>query len=606
MKIKLINMPFADANRPSLSLTQLRSRVLQCCPVTSCDIVYINQDAALYFGEDLFRAIAQQYTAGLGDWLFRHLAFPFATANASIYFSRHFPFQDQKSQDIKQMLLERRDGLDVFLQKMVEKHDLASADLVGFSSMFSQNVASFALCSLLKKRNPSCITAIGGANCESPMGQELARHIHQVDFVFSGPSLISFPELVTKIMCEDKQGCHEIGGVFSRQNVDSAQMVALAGKELPIDECIPLDYDSFLDCFDHNFPRQRQTKTLTFETSRGCWWGQRSHCTFCGLNSQGMQYRSMSANVAVEKLQEVLAYSDRCKHFACVDNIMPQNFTTEVLPKLDVPPGVEIFYEVKADLDDTQLALLAEKKITRVQPGIEALYTKILKLMKKGTTAYGNIRFLMSCARHGIFPDWNLLVGFPGETAEVYQFYIANLPLMVHLPPPGGCYPVRFDRYSPYFMSPEKFGLNLQPYDCYKDIYPLEKGAISNLAYYFQDNNYKAEYSKNMLKNIDTLRSIVVHWNLLWEGAQPKLEWTPSQTVLDTRLGSRREHWLTEVERTALRRLTEFKSASSVAANCPALEGENVEAVLISLKEKGLVFEEGSNRWGSLVLEPMT
>ena len=31
---------------------------------------------------------------------------------------------------------------------------------------------------------------------------------------------------------------------------------------------------------------------LLFQTSRGCWWGAKQHCTFCGLNGQGMAYRS--------------------------------------------------------------------------------------------------------------------------------------------------------------------------------------------------------------------------------------------------------------------------------------------------------------------------
>ena len=33
---------------------------------------------------------------------------------------------------------------------------------------------------------------------------------------------------------------------------------------------------------------------LLAESSRGCWWGEKFHCTFCGLNGAGMKYRSKS------------------------------------------------------------------------------------------------------------------------------------------------------------------------------------------------------------------------------------------------------------------------------------------------------------------------
>ncbi len=39
---------------------------------------------------------------------------------------------------------------------------------------------------------------------------------------------------------------------------------------------------------------------VPYETSRGCWWGQKKHCTFCGLNPLGMNYRAKSPERAVE------------------------------------------------------------------------------------------------------------------------------------------------------------------------------------------------------------------------------------------------------------------------------------------------------------------
>ena len=48
------------------------------------------------------------------------------------------------------------------------------------------------------------------------------------------------------------------------------------GEELGLDELeIGLDYDDFIESLDRNFPGQDLTPVIFFETSRGCWWGER-------------------------------------------------------------------------------------------------------------------------------------------------------------------------------------------------------------------------------------------------------------------------------------------------------------------------------------------
>src|SRR5258708_39699506 len=112
-------------------------------------------------------------------------------------------------------------------------------------------------------------------------------------------------------------------------------------------------------------------------------------------------------------------YYPRARHFSAVDNIMPVSYPAEVFAQLAVPDDVVIFYEVKADLETAAMATMAAHGVRAVQPGIEAFATSTLKLMGKGTTTFQNLRFLKLCVTHGLDPNWNLLVGFPGERAEV-------------------------------------------------------------------------------------------------------------------------------------------------------------------------------------------
>ena len=493
---------------------------------------------------------------------------------------------------------------------MIAKYQIDADDLVGFTSMFSQNVPSFAMAEKLKERNPNIVTVIGGANCEAPMSREIARQVNSIDFVFSGPALKSFVEFIGYRLRNEEQNCHRIRGVLSRKNyllsvVEGANAI---GEELDIDTEIELDYEPFLATLEKNFPDGQVAPTLLFETSRGCWWGERAHCTFCGLNGTTMKYRAMNPSQALDLFQRLFRYGSRCSRWESVDNIMPKEYLTDVFPYLDPPRKSTIFYEVKADLKQEDLAVLSKASVTEIQPGIESLATSTLKLMKKGTTAFQNIVFLKNCLTYGISPVWNLLIGFPGETEEVYRKYLNDLPLLIHLPPPSGVYPVRFDRYSPYFVQAEQYGLDLQPCSFYEFIYPFDRNSLANLAYYFVDQNYSASYLMTMIEWSDRIRKEVDSWRAAWDRSgqevKPKLffEAAESSTVIcDTRSGETLRHDLGETSIKLLQFLAERKRLDEIESALTRVPDFDVRQELSLLSERGLVFEE-RGRYLSLVL----
>lgn len=617
LKITLMNMPFATLKFPSIALTQLRSMVTRSFgDQVRVRILYLNHDFAHFLGAETYDMMnsLQASNAGLGDWLFRSVAFPELEDNAEAYFQRHFPHRDAAIEAKKRLILAKRTGLERFLQRLIAKHQLDTEDVVGFTSMFGQNAASFAMARLVKERNPAVTTVIGGANCEAPMGSELALHVPALDYVFSGPALVSFPEFLRRLMAGDIEGCSRIQGVLTRSNADAPEVQGhnAIGQELPIDVPVPLDYASFLDDLERNFPNGKVSPCLTFETSRGCWWGERSHCTFCGLNGGTMAYRAMPSAQALQLFEEMFArYGDRCSRFDSVDNIMPREYLTEVFPHVQAPEGTSIFYEVKADLKEREMEILSRAGVKDIQPGIESLATSTLKLMRKGVTAFQNVNFLKNCARYGIRPAWNLLIGFPGETEEVYRKYLADLPLLVHLPPPSGAFPIRFDRYSPYFTRAESYGLDLAPYDFYRYIYPFSEEVLANMAYYFEDRNYEAEYLGQMVGWKDRLDRSCGRWSERWAGSDGRLRATlvlkprgTAAVVHDTRSGELAEHELDELGT----RILTFADASGwrirdIASHVGADE-ETVASRLEELRRLGFIFQEGE-RFLSVVLAPV-
>lgn len=620
-KIALVNMPFANLSMPSLALTQLRAAVKKALgDRATAEVHYLHHEFAHYLGLAAYDELISfaHHPSGLGDWFFRPAAFPDEPDNSEAYFQRYYPQHAPQNRAIRELVTEKRAGLLAHFEEMIDRYGLDKVDVVGFTSMFSQNVACLAMARLVKARNPDVVVVVGGANCEGPMGRTLIEHAPVVDFVFSGPSLRSFPKLLECLIAGDTEGCHHIDGVFSRRNrtveagcgtetlvtLNPAPIVRAFGEENDVNELTDFDYEPFLDRYDAFFPG-RGKPTLLFETSRGCWWGERAHCTFCGLNGSTISYRSMRPEQAFVMFNDLFRHASRVGEMESVDNILPKSYFTDVLPYLDTPPEMSMFYEVKADLDEDDFRALAKARVLRIQPGIEALNTSTLKLMRKGTSVFQNLSFLINAKRYDIRPAWNLLIGFPGEEMAVYEKYLAEIPLLTHLPPPTGVYPVRFDRFSPYFMEAESYGLDLHPLDWYELTYPFPPEKLRDLAYYFSDHNYRATYAINAARMVAVLREKVEAWKSQWNSAARAelrlVEREGRSYVLDSRSGVAVEHALTGDARQVLDALATAKKLVNVAKELP---GVNVEAEAAALYKLGIIFHEGE-RYMSLLIPPV-
>jgi ribosomal peptide maturation radical SAM protein 1 len=610
-RVCLLNMPFAGLSMPSIALNQLKSVTDDALSDrVSVEIIDINQDFAQDIGISLYGDIsfsAKTLYAGFGDWYFRQAAFPSAEDNTESYVKRFMWGRDELTGRLKELIRVQRPKLSLYLDKLIAKYNLSDASLVGFTSMFMQNVPSFAMARKLKSHNPQITTVLGGANCEYPMGSVVARKVDCIDYVFSGPALKSFPEFLQKLIEGDEEGCSTIRGVFHKRTSLSKASSECYGEELSIDFPIHLDYDDFLNRFEADYANDTISPVLPFETSRGCWWGQRSHCTFCGLNGATMTFRAMKPEVAIKQFRSLFRYAGRTTSLQAVDNILPKNYLTDVLPSIETPKDLEIFYEVKADLSEADLITLARAGVKSIQPGIESIATSTLKLMKKGTSSYQNVKFLKNCTFLKIRPTWNLLVGFPGEDKEVYQRYKEVIPLLTHLEPPSGVFPVRFDRYSPYYTRSNDYLLNLRPMDFYTYAYPFSEEEIANLAYYFVDSNILAQYQQTMIEMLGDLTHLVDAWKEQWNkhhsGTKPQLYLMDDQQgIYDSRFKETKEHLLSDEQINMLTYLEQPCLLEDCVRKFSHLSEPKALAVIAELESRGLLFKEGE-RFLSLVMK---
>jgi ribosomal peptide maturation radical SAM protein 1 len=292
-----------------------------------------------------------------------------------------------------------------------------------------------------------------------------------------------------------------------------------------------------------------------------------------------------------------------------VDNILPKNYLESVFPKLETPPSMYLFYEVKADLSEEDMRVLSKSRVKVVQPGIESLATSTLKLMKKGVSSFSNITFLMNCLVYEIYPVWNLLVGFPREGAEIYRKYLSDLPKLVHLPPPTGVYPVRFDRYSPYFKQAKEYGLDLKPLPFYNLTYPFDEESLRHMAYYFGDQNYRAAYVQATAEYIVRLQQLIGVWKQRWKsGLAPALYMQRRDgkvIIYDSRSGAEDTYELSDLSARMLQHLSRRKGVAELRDALHDVTETELTDELTRLMDRNLIFDEG-DRYMSIVVRQKT
>jgi ribosomal peptide maturation radical SAM protein 1 len=477
--VLLASMPFGAVERPSLALGLLGAHCRR--NDVPCETRYLTISFAEAIGLADYNWIVNElpYTAFAGEWVFAEALYGPRPEADGQYVEQVLRRTWQLTPSDVQRLLRVRTRVEPFLAACVRRMVAEDHTFVGFTSVFHQNIPSLAIARLLKEQQPSVTIAMGGANWEEEMGAALLEQFPFVDMAFSGEADRSFPA----VLAARRRGesTTEIPGVMHR----GAHHVG-ATTVLDMDEVPAPDYEPYYRQLRGSAVTAGVSPTLLVETSRGCWWGARSHCTFCGLNGATMAFRSKSADRVVRELADLRQrYGDRT--FSVVDDILDSKYFHSVLPELAAEKlDVELFWEVKANLSRTQVRTLHDAGVKFIQPGIESLNDHVLTLMRKGTTGFRNIELLKWCKEYGVKPMWNLLYGFPGETEDDYLETVQLIQAAWHLDPPTGYGPVRLDRFSPYHADPAGFGMvNIRPMQPFLNLYPFDVETVDKIAYYF-------------------------------------------------------------------------------------------------------------------------
>jgi ribosomal peptide maturation radical SAM protein 1 len=318
------------------------------------------------------------------------------------------------------------------------------------------------------------------------MGLELHRQFPFIDFVCRGESDFLFPALVEPLLKRATPAL--LPGLISRD--EAGQSVPVNGSAPPVTDLDSLpypDFDDYLQQIGQSSLASEFNPMLVYESSRGCWYGEKQHCTFCGLNDEVIAFRRKSPGRVLDELTYITRRYGVYR-LAAMDNILDMRYLRDMVPEMiERDLGCSIHYEIKANLNKSQLRLLRRAGMDNLQPGIESLSTSVLKLMRKGCTALQNVQLLKWASELKIEMPWNLLIGFPGEDTSEYTRMAEMVPALLHLQPPWRAGLIRLERFSPYFKDPQGLGItNVRPASNYDIVYPFSEESLERLAYLFE------------------------------------------------------------------------------------------------------------------------
>jgi ribosomal peptide maturation radical SAM protein 1 len=510
--VALVAMPWPALSLPSIQIGTLHALLEAGGHGVRSHSLYVEfarHIAASGFGREDYDEVAHlRWAIGAGEWVFA--VPPFREPSRAEDDAYDAWVLQQADGALLARLYGLRELVPAFLDRAADEVLSGQPRLVGFTTTFSQTVPSLALAALIKKRAPGVAIAFGGAGCFGDMGSALLDSFACIDLVVTGEAETVLSPAVAELLAGE--AVQRRDGLLVRDELarPTAVMPASAPRmdELPVPR------------YDEYFARLESTGVeamvgdrikLTVETARGCWWGQKHHCTFCGLNGTSMAFRSKSPERALAELEHLARRHGRLD-FEVVDNIMDLDYLTTVLPRIaESELDYDLFYETKANLSRAQLETMKRAGVRAIQPGIESLDTDILRRMRKGTTALQNVRLLKWCAELEIRVGWNILYGFGGEDPAAYDRMGVLAASLGHLQPPYLCQATA-QRFSPMFDAPAELGIELTgPMAYYRHIFPqLSEQARERIAYFFDHRFVDGRDPKEYVHGIS---AAISRWN---------------------------------------------------------------------------------------------
>jgi radical SAM superfamily enzyme YgiQ (UPF0313 family) len=306
----------------------------------------------------------------------------------------------------------------------------------------AQAVASLTLGLLVKKIYPSIHVSIGG-QWPTLYRQAIVEHkdlfrCFDSVIVFEGEH--AFYELAKRL--ESRSGIDSIPNLLT---ADTVSVSAMIRREEDMDELPCPDFDG-LSLGDYDGSKDGQV-SLTFETSRGCYWAKCAYCVDLPLPKPA--YRAKSVDLVVNDMKE-LKNRYNAQYLLFGDpGLSPRQMRalSERMIKAHVDMGWWTMARLDPGFDRPLFELAHSAGLRQINFGFESANDRICSLLDKGNTRERSSRIIRDCAQAGIKVDLQTMLGLPGESFEEgmetidflvsHKEYIANVTFNMYYLTPG-------------------------------------------------------------------------------------------------------------------------------------------------------------------------
>jgi len=283
-----------------------------------------------------------------------------------------------------------------------------------------------------------------------------------------------------------------------------------------------------------------------------------------------------------------------------MDNLLPARGLERRFQAIQrLGKDLQLFSEIRARTSRAVLEAMAAAGMAEVQVGIEALSTRLLKKLHKGTTAMDNLEIMKNCeAPH--LPDLtgNLILGFPSSDSQDVSETLHHLSFAFPFRPLKGI-DLWLGYGSPLWRHPARYGIHLRGnHPDYRYLFPAE--VRGKLRFMMQGYHGGVRHQHRMWAPV---REKMAEWHAFYNrmhrepGCEPILSFRDGKTFLIIRERRLDDAPMTHRLKGTSRAIYLFcgtqRSMADIVDRFPRFGEDRIRPFLQMMVDKRLMFCEG-------------
>ena len=605
-RLAMVSTPWPLFDRPSVQLGTLKAFLNQRHPDIRIDAHHVYLKIASVLGYPLYQMICERTL--IAECPYAALLHPDHMENIARLWNRK---THRKSLLASLDFTELCNRIEAASLSIVDKEPWDRYLLIGFSICLVQLSSSLYFIREIKRRAPRVPIIAGGSACAGALGESLVHAVPQIDYVIRGEGELPLLQLMEEILARhDQSQFADIPDLICRDNLQAED----ERQQIPNMDELPIpDYSDYFRDLKSLGPRHAFLPRLPMEISRGCWWNKKEDlkgkggCTFCNLNIQWSGYRKKSPERTVLEI-DTLVKRHQLLSISFMDNLLPAKGLEELFYAIQgLGKDLRLFCEIRAKTSYSVLEAMGAAGMNKIQVGVEALSTSLLKKFNKGTTAMDNFEIMKNCERPGL-PDLlgNLILNFPASDSRDVAETLNNLSFAFPFRPLKGI-PLWLGYGSPLWQDPDLYGIRLKGnHPDYRYIFPSEE--FRKLRFMIQGYHGGVRHQQRMWGPV---RKKLKEWREFYHSMHEKPGFMPILSYEDGKdfliIHERRlhdddmTHRLKGTSRSIYLFCETQRSMAEMLARFPRFGEDKIMAFLRMMVDKRLMFNE-RNRYVSLAV----